>query len=346
MAKNNDSIYVNIHYVLVVDPNQELTNVNLASIRDNHELLNLCLGMKNPDINTTPEFFKAFVGNCNVIVKPLNPALLEYTFVTTITATNRVFQDLDDVEDFCSKIGGYQAEVGYITCYICNLSGGLLGQAVLNGNSLVVTSGSVGANWEPGTGSDDYNTGKTLVHEFGHVLGLRHPFANGNCDEYVLPDIPLQYMSNVGASIEYDNDLGYYVVSKDNRTRDCLAPQLNRPGQTPPYSCISYIQGFDCNATLFQPEAINLFMSYSIDKYLVNFSADEAANTHMNLLSNKLINTFNADGLEIGTITSDSNDSMSEDRTVAIVLISISFIILVILLAFSIKQIKKTNGST
>lgn len=85
----------------------------------------------------------------------------------------------------------------YFNVWVANLSGGLLGWAQFPSNSglggmpgsggaantdgVVVLYSSVGSVATPFPGGAPYNLGRTLTHEAGHWLGLRHIWGDGNC---------------------------------------------------------------------------------------------------------------------------------------------------------------------
>jgi hypothetical protein len=85
----------------------------------------------------------------------------------------------------------------YANIWVANLSGGLLGYAQFPSNStlpgmptdggsalsdgVVVLYSSVGSVASPYPGGAPYNLGRTLTHEVGHWIGLRHIWGDGGC---------------------------------------------------------------------------------------------------------------------------------------------------------------------
>lgn len=85
----------------------------------------------------------------------------------------------------------------YFNVWVCNLSGGLLGYAQFpnssglsglsanNGSSntdgCVILYSTLGSVANPFPGGAPYNLGRTLTHEAGHWLGLRHVWGDGGC---------------------------------------------------------------------------------------------------------------------------------------------------------------------
>ncbi len=85
----------------------------------------------------------------------------------------------------------------YFNVWVANLSGGLLGYAQFPSNSglaglntsggsantdgCVILYNTVGSVANPFPGGSPYNLGRTLTHEAGHWLGLRHIWGDGGC---------------------------------------------------------------------------------------------------------------------------------------------------------------------
>ncbi|MFD2551685.1 M43 family zinc metalloprotease [Bizionia sediminis] len=101
----------------------------------------------------------------------------------------------------------------YANIWSANLSGGVLGYAQFPSNStlpgmpqnggsaltdgVVVIPGSIGSLANPGTAAP-YNAGRTLTHEIGHWIGLRHIWGDSNCGNDFCPDTPQSTSSNFG----------------------------------------------------------------------------------------------------------------------------------------------------
>ena len=102
----------------------------------------------------------------------------------------------------------------YFNVWVANLSGGLLGYAQFPSNSglggmptnggaantdgVVILNSSMGSVASP-QGGGSYNKGRTLTHEAGHWLGLRHIWGDGGCsvDDYC-DDTPKSDAANYG----------------------------------------------------------------------------------------------------------------------------------------------------
>ena len=318
-----ESIFLSIQYYRVVTETMEtLSNVSLSRLKSNHNLLNHCLNLTNADdLLKTPRFYEQHVGDCQITVSPSDANDLLEENIITIYA-DKTFNDLSDVSSY-ARSAGYPPIFGVMNVYICILNNNLLGQSQLEGYQLTITSGCVGSADNKGHADySPFNEGKTLVHELGHSFGLLHPFTYGNCVDIVLPDIPLQKAPNTNASLVFDAGLGYWVTSNEHREIDCS----NIDSHT---GCGMYEPDFSCSQLPFQSEAINLFMSYSADEYMINFSKDQAELARSSLLNNPLIDTFASNGTLIGTNMVPAN---SDDLALGLI-IMFSFLMILLVVA-------------
>jgi hypothetical protein len=87
----------------------------------------------------------------------------------------------------------------HLNIWICNIGGGILGYAQFPGGSestdgVVILPGTL-----PGGSAAPYNGGRTLTHEVGHYLNLRHIWGDGRCnrDDFV-SDTPTSSAANYG----------------------------------------------------------------------------------------------------------------------------------------------------
>ena len=76
---------------------------------------------------------------------------------------------------------------GYINIFVRNINGGILGYSELpgsgNGDGMVISRTAFGSGNGCGVVSPTapYNLGRTLTHEMGHYLNLRHIWGDGGC---------------------------------------------------------------------------------------------------------------------------------------------------------------------
>ncbi|PWL24098.1 MAG: hypothetical protein DCO96_15020 [Fluviicola sp. XM-24bin1] len=138
----------------------------------------------------------------------------------------------------------------YFNIWVSDLSGGLLGYAQFPSNSglgglntnggsantdgCVILYTSVGSVANPNPQGNPYNRGRTLTHEAGHWLGLRHIWGDSNCGNDFCADTPESSGSNFGCPtqttcdgqqdmvenyMDYTNDICMNTFTNDQKTR-------------------------------------------------------------------------------------------------------------------------------
>ena len=138
----------------------------------------------------------------------------------------------------------------YFNVWVADLSGGLLGYAQfpnssglsgLNANNgsantdgVVILYSTVGSVASPFSGGAPYNLGRTLTHEAGHWLGLRHIWGDSNCGDDFCADTPESQTANyscvtqttcdgqqdmVENYMDYTNDACMNTFTADQKTR-------------------------------------------------------------------------------------------------------------------------------
>lgn len=131
----------------------------------------------------------------------------------------------------------------HLNIWVCEIGGGILGYAQFpGGNSstdgVVLLTGTL-----PGGNASPYNAGRTLTHEIGHYLNLRHIWGDGRCrqDDFVA-DTPASDGPNYGCPsyptincktadmtmnyMDYVDDACMYMFTdgQRNRMRAIFAP--------------------------------------------------------------------------------------------------------------------------
>ena len=175
---------------------------------------------------------------------------------------------------------------GVLNIWCATLSGGLLGYAQFPSQSglggldndegpaetdgVVILTSSMGSTSTPNPNGGNFAAGRTLTHEIGHWLGLRHIWGDGGCsvDDYV-SDTPTSDAANYGCPtghnscsstdmienyMDYTNDTCMNIFTNGQKTRiqAVLANALRRqfstdPGPGPGDECTSTIASFPYN---------------------------------------------------------------------------------------------------
>ena len=91
----------------------------------------------------------------------------------------------------------------YLNVWVCNIGGGILGYAQFPGGSPSTDGVVNGYQYfgTTGTATAPFNLGRTMTHEVGHYLNLRHIWGDGNCnaDDFV-SDTPTSDAPNYGCA--------------------------------------------------------------------------------------------------------------------------------------------------
>ena len=133
----------------------------------------------------------------------------------------------------------------HLNIWVCNIGGGILGYAQFPGGNLSTDGVVCSPQYFGDTGyvSAPFDKGRTMTHEVGHYLNLRHIWGDGRCrqDDFVA-DTPASDGSNYGCPsyptvncqtpdmtmnfMDYTNDACMYMFTdgQRNRMRAIFAP--------------------------------------------------------------------------------------------------------------------------
>jgi hypothetical protein len=143
-------------------------NISLSQIKSQISTLNKDFRATNSDRTRVPKPFKGLLSDTRIQFK---------LHKVTRTKTQVVSFAPDDGVKKVSRGGVAAVSPGkYLNIWVCALSGGLLGYAQFPGGP-VATDGVVinyRAFGSKGTAQAPFNRGRTLTHEIGHYLNLRH----------------------------------------------------------------------------------------------------------------------------------------------------------------------------
>lgn len=177
-------------------------NISDAQILSQLNILNADFALANADAASIPGAFQPLAANTNIQFclaqrdpngNPSTGIVRRQTTVTSFSTNNAV--------KFTAQ-GGSDAwpRDKYLNVWVCSLGGGLLGYAQFPGGS-ASTDGVVNLNTATGsigTATAPFNKGRTLTHEVGHWLNLRHIWGDATCGNDQVNDTPTQTTSNTG----------------------------------------------------------------------------------------------------------------------------------------------------
>jgi len=241
-------------------------NISTAQINSQIAILNEDFRRLNSDATTQwPQAADAEIEFCLATVDPNGNS----TTGITRTQTSVVAHGTDDSVKFDSQ-GGKDAwpASDYLNIWVCNIGGGILGYAQFPGGP-ANTDGVVNGHQyfgNTGTATAPFNLGRTMTHEVGHYLNLRHIWGDGNCnvDDFV-SDTPTSDAPNYGCASSHvscsslDMVQNYMDYSDDACMNDTGGPRASlltsgACGAPTPPTCSDGIQngdetGVDCGGS-------------------------------------------------------------------------------------------------
>ena len=153
-------------------------NISDSQIRSQITALNNDFRATNPDVSKVPTPWQGLVADAKIKFQlaTTDPDGKKTKGVVRVETDRNSFGPGDSVKR--AGHGGSAAWPSdqYLNIWVCNLRGGLLGYAQFPGgpkqtDGVVVTHSAFGTE---GTATAPFNLGRTLTHEVGHWLNLRH----------------------------------------------------------------------------------------------------------------------------------------------------------------------------
>lgn len=203
--KNEVIVVPVVVHVLYNNANQNIPDERIVAQID---ALNRDFRRKNADTVNTPLPFKHLAADTRIVfcLAKVDPN----GFKTSGIIRKYTKEDLflaDDQMKFSARGGDDAWDASkYLNIWVCDLFGRTLGYATLPGGNplvdgIVIQFGAFG--FKNGL-SEPYNLGRTLTHETGHWLGLKHIWGDiegGACASDDIDDTPPQSSSNSGCQI-------------------------------------------------------------------------------------------------------------------------------------------------
>jgi hypothetical protein len=199
-----EKIVVTIPVVFHVVYSSSAHNISDAIIMAQLDQLNKDFARMNSDAGNTPAAFQGLAANTQIqfCLAQRDPSGNPTTGIERRQTTVTSFSSNNAVKYYAN--GGLNAwnSSQYLNIWSCNLGSGLLGYAQFPGGAaatdgVVCLYSSFGSLTVPGTAAP-YNYGRTMTHEVGHWLNLRHIWGDANCGSDLVSDTPTQQTSNYG----------------------------------------------------------------------------------------------------------------------------------------------------
>ncbi|MES2286060.1 MAG: T9SS type A sorting domain-containing protein [Bacteroidota bacterium] len=245
------------------------SNLSQAQVNSQLQILNEDFRKLNADISSVPSAWTAVAADCEInfcfaVVDPSGNTLAE----PGINRINRNSSGFSAPPYATSYVDGSIKPAtiwnpnNYLNIWCLSLGSGLLGYATFpnpgssglgglgapygssTSDGVVILNTAFG---NTGTAAAPYNKGRTVTHEIGHWVGLRHIWGDGSCANDFCNDTPTQQASNYGCPsfpnvtcsnspngdmfmnyMDYVNDACMFMFSNDQKAR-VQAIMLNSP---------------------------------------------------------------------------------------------------------------------
>jgi hypothetical protein len=153
-------------------------NISDAQITSQIDALNQDFRSTNPDVSQVPAPWQGLVADPRIRFKlaTKDPAGKRTNGIVRVQTDRASFGAGDAVKRATSGGSTAWPSDAYLNLWVCTLSGGLLGYAQFPGgpkatDGVVVLNTAFGTE---GTATAPFDLGRTLTHEVGHWLNLRH----------------------------------------------------------------------------------------------------------------------------------------------------------------------------
>ena len=162
----------------------------------------------------------------------------------TLATVDRQFNSTSQWGTNNAVKSAYPAVAGHLTVWVANIGGGILGYAQFPGGNASTDGVVVSPQFFGTTGfvQAPFNEGRTMTHEVGHWMNLRHIWGDGRCrqDDFVA-DTPSSDRPNYGCPgavvhcrsvdmvenyMDYTDDacMGLFTEGQKTRMRAVFAP--------------------------------------------------------------------------------------------------------------------------
>ncbi len=173
-------------------------NISDAQVQQQLDILNKCFRRQNPDTINTPAYFTPLAADCGFEFKlaTSDPKKRSTTGIVRKYTPVTLWQE-DDQMKYSAKTGDDAWDSkSYLNIWVCSLDR-VMGYSSVPGGPAVVDGLVIGTTAFGGN-TTDFSSGKTLVHETGHWLNLKHLWGDTYCGDDAVDDTPKQAGFNSG----------------------------------------------------------------------------------------------------------------------------------------------------
>lgn len=197
-----DEQIITIPVVVHVVYNLAAENISDAQIISQIDAINADFSKLNSDFNKIPTVFAKLAANTNIRFElaKSNPMGQATTGIVRKKTVQTMWKDDDKVKYAPNDGSGAWDAKSYLNIWVCNTVSGLTGYSSFPGaemanDGIVVRYDAFGTT---GKLAAPFNKGRTLTHEVGHWLGLKHLWGDQPCGDDGIDDTPKQSAANSG----------------------------------------------------------------------------------------------------------------------------------------------------
>lgn len=193
---------ITIPVVVHVIHNQPVENITDVQIKSQIDALNADFSRTNSDFNRVPAVFARVAASVNIRFElaKVDPMGRPTTGIIRKKSTRMMWTDDDKIKSVANGGSTTWDSRSYLNIWACNTVPGLTGYATFPGSDRVVDGivvrydafGTTGKLMAP------FNKGRTLTHEVGHWMGLKHLWGDQQCGDDGIQDTPKQRGGNSG----------------------------------------------------------------------------------------------------------------------------------------------------
>jgi hypothetical protein len=196
---------ITIPVVVHVVHNQPVENITDVQIRSQIDALNADFSRTNNDFSKVPSVFAKVSANVNIRFElaKVDPMGRPTTGIIRRKSTRMMWTDDDKIKSIANGGSTTWDARSYLNIWVCNTVPGLTGYSTFPGadrtiDGIVVRYDAFGTT---GKLMAPFNKGRTLTHEVGHWMGLKHLWGDVQCGDDGIQDTPKQRGGNSGDPI-------------------------------------------------------------------------------------------------------------------------------------------------
>lgn len=193
---------ITIPVVVHIVYNNTAENISEAQIISQIESLNADFAMSNKDFSKVPSVFAKLAANTSIRFElaKTDPMGKATTGIVRKKSSRMMWSDDDKIKYVSNGGSTTWDSKSYLNIWVCNTVPGLTGYATFPGadravDGIVVRYDAFGTT---GKAVAPFHLGRTVTHEVGHWMGLKHLWGDQQCGDDGIEDTPKQRSGNAG----------------------------------------------------------------------------------------------------------------------------------------------------